>query len=84
MNALHWAAGRDAKGSVEAAKAVLEAERPLARLRVPHVYGGRATPGGSLASLLGPAPRNAVMLAREPYYSNGWVESGVCMCVFIY
>ena len=29
MNALHWAAGRNAEGSVEAAKAVLEVERSL-------------------------------------------------------
>lgn len=36
MNALHWAAGRDADGSVEAAKVVLEAERSLlARLDTP-------------------------------------------------
>lgn len=38
MNALHWAAGRDAEGSLEAAIRVLQAEKQLATLRFPRDY----------------------------------------------
>lgn len=41
MNALHWAAGQEADGSVQAAKAVLEKERALASRCFPDEYNGR-------------------------------------------